>query len=131
MAQSTRQSRPRKSAGKAKSTRRSATKSSAGRRRAKATQASPMKKATGAIERATRKVGGPMVAGGAAIAVAGGALLTRQLTRKRGGIDLKPVAKGISNAGERVAKTSQQLSKLSDDVEQVGKSTKKVGDSLS
>jgi hypothetical protein len=63
--------------------------------------------------------------------VAGGAILTRQLTRKRGGIDLKPVAKGIAGAGEQVAKTSKQLSKLSDDVEQVGKSTKKVGDSLS
>jgi hypothetical protein len=63
--------------------------------------------------------------------VAGGAILTRQLTRKRGGIDLKPVAKGIAGAGEQVAKTSKQLSKLSDDVEQVGMSAKKVGDSLS
>jgi hypothetical protein len=87
---------------------------------------------TTAIGNATRKVGGPVVAGGAAIAVAGGALLTRQLTRKRGGgVDLKPVAKGISTAGERVANASQQLSKLSGDVEQVGKSTKKLGDSLS
>jgi hypothetical protein len=90
-----------------------------------------VRQVTGAIENATRKVGGPVVAGGAAIAVAGGALITRQLTRKRGGINLKPVAKGISSAGEQVAKTSQQLSKLTEDVEQVGKSTKNVGDSLS
>jgi hypothetical protein len=91
-----------------------------------------VKQVTGAIESATRKVGGPFVAGGAAIAVAGGALLTRQLTRKRGGgIDLKPVAKGISSAGKRVANASQQVSKLSEDVEQVGNSTKKLGDSLS
>ncbi|HMI72129.1 MAG TPA: hypothetical protein VK510_19180, partial [Solirubrobacteraceae bacterium] len=80
---------------------------------------------------------------------AGGALLKRQLTPKRrkvlgvplpspkidgvfsGGLDLKPVAKGIAKAGKRVASTSQQVSKLSDDVEQVGKTAQKVGDSLS
>jgi hypothetical protein len=92
-----------------------------------------VKQVTTAIGNATRKVGGPVVAGGAAIAVAGGALITRQLARKRGGggIDLKPVAKGISTAGERVANASQHVSKLSGDVEQVGKTTKNLGDSLS
>jgi hypothetical protein len=94
-----------------------------------------------------------VIAGGAAAAaaVAGGALLKRQLAPKRpkvlgvpvpvprpkvdgllsGGLDLKPVAKGIANAGKRAAKTSQQLRKLSDEVEQVGKTAQKVGDSLS
>ena len=48
-----------------------------------------------------------------------------------GGLDLKPVAKQISKAGKRVASTSQQLHKLSDDVERVGKTAQKVGDSLS
>ena len=91
----------------------------------------------------------PVLAGAAAAAVAGGALVKRQLAPKRrkvlgvpvprpkmdgllsGGLDLKPVAKGIANAGKRAATTSQQLRKLSDDVEQVGKTAKKVGDSLS
>jgi len=94
----------------------------------------------------------PAIAGGAAAAaaaVAGGALLKRRLAPKRrkvlgvpvprpnidgllsGGLDLKPVAKGIASAGKRAAKTSQQLRKLSDDVEQVGKTAQKVGDSLS
>jgi hypothetical protein len=91
----------------------------------------------------------PVIAGAAAAAVAGGALVRRQFAPKRrkvlgvtvprpevdgllsGGLDLKPVAKGIASAGKRVAKTSQQLRKLSDEVEQVGKTAQKVGDSLS
>jgi hypothetical protein len=98
----------------------------------------------------------PVIAGGAAAAaaaVAGGALLKRQLMPKRrkvlgvtlpkapklngvmpsNGLDLslKPVAKQISKAGKRAASTSQQLHKLSDDVERVGKTAQKVGDSLS
>jgi len=110
-----------------------------------------VKKVTGALAGATRKARGPVIAGGAtAAAVAGGALLKRQLTPKRrkvlgvrvprphlnglvpsGGLDLKPIGKRVSKAGKRVVTTSQQLSKLSDDVERVGKSAQKVGDSLS
>jgi len=101
-----------------------------------------------------KKANVPAIAGGtaaAAAAVAGGALLMRQLMPKRrkvlgvalpktpklngmvpsGGIDLKPVAKQISKAGKRAASTSEQLHKLSDDVERVGKTAQKVGDSLS
>jgi hypothetical protein len=48
-----------------------------------------------------------------------------------GGLDLKPIGKGISNTGKRVVRTSRQLPKLSDDLERVGKTTQKVGDSLS
>jgi hypothetical protein len=103
---------------------------------------------------AAKKARVPVVAGGAAAAaaaVAGGALLKRQLVPKRrkvlgvtlpkapklngvmpsNGLDLKPVAKQISKAGKRAASTSQQLHKLSDDVERVGKTAQKVGDSLS
>ena len=126
MAQSTRQSGTRrrsasKSTSSGKSTRRSAAKSSASRRpksstgrkrqRQSTAKASPVKKVTAAVETATRKVGRPAMAGGAAIAVAGGALLSRQMTRKRGGVSLKPVTQGISSAGKRVAKTSQHLAK--------------------
>jgi hypothetical protein len=90
-----------------------------------------------------------LVTGATAAAAAGGALLKRRLTPKRrkvlgvrvprpqldgllpsGGLDLTPIAKGISNAGKRVTKTSQQLAKLSDDVEQIGKTAQKMGDSL-
>ena len=109
-------------------------------------------KITGAVTTGARKARLPAIAGGAAAAaaaVAGGKLLKRQLAPKRrkvlgvpvprpnvdglfsGGLDLKPVAKGIASAGKRAAKTSQQLRKLSDDVEQVGKTAQKVGDSLS
>jgi hypothetical protein len=110
-----------------------------------------LKKVTGALVAATRKVRGPVLAGGVtAAAVAGGALLKRQLAPKRrkvlgvtlptpnldglipsGGLDFKPVAKRISSAGKRVTTTSQQIAKLSDEVERVGKTTQKVGDSLS
>jgi hypothetical protein len=110
----------------------------------------PVSKVTGAVTGAAKKARVPVIAGGAAAAaVAGGALLKRQLTPKRrkvlgvslpspkidgvlsGGFDLKPVAKQISKAGKRAATTSQQLHKLSDDVERVGKTAQKVGDSLS
>jgi hypothetical protein len=99
---------------------------------------------------ATRKARGPALAGSAtAVAVAGGALLKRQLAPKRrkvlgvrvptphmngllsGGLDLKPVGKQVSRAGKRVVTTSQQLSRLSDAILRVGKATEKVGDSLS
>ena len=106
--------------------------------------------ATDTLDDAARTVRRPMLAGGAAAAaVFAGALLRRQLTRKRrkvlgvhlpelhvdglvpsGGLDVKPIAKGIKNAGKRIVKTSHQLAKLADDVERVGKTTQKVGDSL-
>jgi hypothetical protein len=109
-----------------------------------------MAKVTSALARATRQARGPMLAGGAtAAAVAGGALLKRQLTPKRrkvlglslptphldglvrsGGLDLKPIGKRVTKAGKRVVTTSQQLSKLSDEVERVGRTAQKVGDSL-
>jgi hypothetical protein len=91
-----------------------------------------------------------MAGGAAAAALAGGVLLKRQLAPKQrkvlgvpvprprlnglvpsGGLDMKPIAKGISSAGKRASKTSMQLSKLSDDVERVGKTAQKVGDTLS
>ena len=92
-----------------------------------------------------------MLAGGAtAAAVAGAALLKRQLTPQHrkvlgvpvqtphldglvpsGGFDLKAIGKGITKAGKHVVSTSRQLSKLSDDIERVGKSAQKLGDSLS
>jgi hypothetical protein len=111
-------------------------------------------KVTDAVTTTARKAKIPAIAGGAAAAaaaVAGGALLKRQLVPKRrkvlgvklpkapkldgvlpsGGLDLKPVATQISKAGKRAASTSEQLHKLSDDVERVGKTAQKVGDSLS
>jgi hypothetical protein len=110
-----------------------------------------VKKVASTLGSAARKARGPVLASGAtAAAVAGGALLKRQLTPRRrkvlgvsvptpkldgfvpsGGLDLKPIAKGISKGGKRVVRTSQQLAKLSDDVERVGKTAQKVGDSLS
>ena len=110
---------------------------------------SALGKVTGGVTTTARRVRVPVLAGAAAAAVAGGALVKRQLAPKRrkvlgvpvprpkvdgllsGGLDLTPVAKGIANAGKRAAKTSQQLRKLSDDVEQAGKTAQKVGDSLS
>jgi len=109
-----------------------------------------VKKVATTVGGAVRKARVPALATGAtAVAVAGGALLKRQLTPKRRKIlgvpvpsphlngsvpsprlDVKPIAKGISNAGKRATKTSKQLAKLSDDVERVGKSAQKVGDSL-
>jgi hypothetical protein len=103
---------------------------------------------TGAISSASKKAAGPVLASGAAAAaVAGGALLKRQLAPKRHKVlgvtlppppkldakklDLKPLAKQISKAGKKVTATSEQLAKLSGDVERVGKTAQKVGDSLS
>jgi hypothetical protein len=106
---------------------------------------------TSALAGATRKARVPVLAGGAAAAaVAGGALLKRQIRPRRrtvlgmslprphldglvpsGRIDLKPVAKQVSNAGKAVTATSQQLAKLSGDAERLGKSAQKFGDSLS
>jgi hypothetical protein len=90
-----------------------------------------------------------VLAAGAVAAVAAGAMVRRRMARKRrtvlgvrlpdlpgdglvpsGGLDVKPIAKGISRAGKRIVKVSHQLAKLSEDVERVGKTTKKVGDSL-
>jgi hypothetical protein len=92
------------------------------------------------IADAARKARGPALAAGAtAAAFTGAALLKRRLTPNKrrkvlgvsvaaGGADL---AGWLSTAGKRVAKTSQELAKLSNDVEQVGKTAQKVGDSLS
>lgn len=104
-----------------------------------------LQKVTGIVGTATRKAKVPVIAGGAtAAAVAGGALLIRQLTPKRrkvlgvplpapklDGIGLKPIAKQISKAGKRATSTSEQLAKLSGDVQRVGKTAEKMGDSLS
>jgi hypothetical protein len=113
------------------------------------TPAGGVKTATDTLAGAGRNVRGPVLAAGAAAAVAAGAMLRRRLARKRhtvlgvrlpdlpvdglvpsGGLDVKPIAKGISNAGKRIVKVSHQLAKLSDDVERVGKTAQKVGDSL-
>ena len=139
------------SAGRSKATSRS-NGSRASRASASPARAGNSSNGSGAVQRlshavgtATRKARVPMIAGGAtAAAVAGGALLKRQLAPKRrkvlgvsvpkpklDSLDLKPIAKQIANAGKRVTTTSEQLSKLSGDVERVGKTAQKVGDSLS
>lgn len=106
---------------------------------------------TGALGSTAKKVRGPALAGGAAAAAAaGGLLLGRQLAPKRRkvlgvqlpkpkslpkphldglvpsrkAVDLKPIAKRISEGGK-------QLSKLSGEVDRVAKTAQKVGDSLS
>jgi hypothetical protein len=90
------------------------------------------------------------VAGATAAAVAGGVLLKRRLAPKRhrvlgvplppvrldglipsDGLDLKRIGKQVNKAGKRAVTASHQLSKLSDDVERVGKTAQKLGDSLS
>jgi septal ring factor EnvC (AmiA/AmiB activator) len=110
-----------------------------------------MEKVTTTLGGAARKARVPALAAGAtAMTVAGAALLRRQLAPKRRKVlgvpmptphldgvvpsqapDLKSIARGISQTGKRVAKAGQQLSKLSDDVERVGKTAQKTGDSLS
>jgi hypothetical protein len=113
------------------------------------TPAGGVERATDTFAVAARSVRGPVLAAGAATAVAASALLRRRLARKRrtvlgvrlpelpvdgfvpsGRLDVKPIAKGISNAGKRIVEVSHQLAKLSDDVERVGKTAQKVGDSL-
>jgi hypothetical protein len=142
----------RKRASTSASRKRSTSKTSASQRSAanrSANGSGTLAKAAGAVTSTARRIRVPVLAGGAAVAVAGGALVKRQLAPKRrkvlgvtvprpkmdgllsGGLDLKPVAKGIASAGTRAAKTSQQLRKLSDDVERVGKTAQKMGDSLS
>jgi hypothetical protein len=91
------------------------------------------------------KVVGPMAASAAAFT--GGALLKQKLMPKRrkvlgmtlpttpklngGKLDFKPVGKQLSKAGKRAASVSEQLAKLSGDVERAGRTAQKVGDSLS
>jgi hypothetical protein len=109
------------------------------------TPAGGVNTATDTLVGASRNVRAPVLAAGAAAAVAAGALLRRRLAHQRrtvlgvrlpvdglvpSGLDVKPIAKGISNAGKRIVKVSHQLAKLSDDVERVGKTAQKVGDSL-
>ena len=106
---------------------------------------------TGTPETAGRKVRRPVLAGAAAAAaIAGGAALKRQLAPRRrrvlgvsmpalrldelvpsDGPDLKRIAKRVATAGKLVVTTSRRLSKLSDELERVGKATQKLGDSLS
>ena len=49
----------------------------------------------------------------------------------RRGLDLKPIGKQVARAGELVETTSRRVSKLSGDAERVGRTAKKLGDSIS
>ena len=105
------------------------------------------KKAAGA----SRNVRGPLLAAGVAAAAAvGGGVLKRQRSSKSRkvlgvsapklnldgvvsprGLDLKPIGKQVARAGEFIVTASRRVSQLSGDAERVGRSAKKLGDSIS
>jgi len=107
-------------------------------------------KAAGTVAGATKKARGPLLAAGAAAAAAaGGAMLKRRSSQRPKvlgvstpklsmdglpsprRLDLKPIGKQVSRAGEAVVDVSRRVSKLSDDAERVGKTAQRLGDKIS